>query len=338
MAKLNPSFRTQFSRRRWLQLLGLAGASVAGSNWITAALGATGTSQTSTIRHRSLRLAQISDIHLQPELGAAKGFAKCLHHIQSQTDAPALILNSGDCIMDAMAEGEARTRLQWELWQKVLREECSLPVESALGNHDYWGINRPKSGTTGEELRWGKRWALDELHLERSYRSFDRAGWHFIVLDSVEPYQDSYKAQLGPAQMEWLRLDLEATPKETPVLVMSHIPIVSAGGILNGVTETPDGDLKVSGRLMHLDSPALHKLFRQHGNVRLCLSGHLHILDRVEYDGITYLTSGAVSSNWWRGIRLDRFDYGYAMVDLFDDGSFSHQYLPYGWKTVQEKS
>jgi len=285
---------------------------------------------------RSVRVAQITDIHLQPELGAAKGFAQCLHHLQSQADAPKLILNTGDSIMDAMAQGEIRTKLQWDLWKGLLKEDCSLPIEHALGNHDYWGINRKKSGTSGEEPTWGKRWALDELGLEKSYRSFDRFGWHFIVLDSVDPFQNSYKAQLGEEQMEWLKQDLARTPKQTPVLVMSHIPIVSAGAILNGVEETPDRNLKISGGLMHLDSSKIHKLLREHGNVKLCLSGHLHILDRVEYDGITYLTSGAVSSSWWKGIRLDRFDYGYALVDLYEDGSFNHEYVPYGWKTVTE--
>lgn len=308
-----------------------------GTRWLRAGT-TVGEGQVVNGAKRSVRLAQISDIHLQPELGAAAGFARCLHHLQAHQDAPALILNTGDSIMDACAEGEARTKLQWDLWQKLLREECSLPVEHALGNHDYWGINRTKSGTTGEEVRWGRRWALDVLGLEKSYRSFDRFGWHFIVLDSVEPYQDAYKARLGEAQVAWLRSDLAKTPSQTPVLVMSHIPIVSAGGILNGFEETTDHNLKVSGALMHLDSAAIHKLFRQHGNVKLCLSGHLHIVDRAEYDGITYISSGAVSSGWWKGIRLDRFDYGYALVDLFVDGSFKHQYMPYGWKTVAAKS
>lgn len=319
--------------------MGIAGASVLGAPWLRAAnpIVSTNTAIRSGIA-RSARLAQISDIHLQPELGAARGFAQCLHHLQSQPDAPALILNTGDSIMDAIAASEARTRLQWELWQKVLREECSLPMETALGNHDYWGIDRSKSGTTGKEPFWGKRWALEELGLARSYRSFNRFGWHFIVLDSIEPYQNSYRATLGREQMNWLEEDLAATPKATPVLVLSHIPIVSAGLLLNGFKETAARNLEVSGGRMHLDAAAIHALLRKHGNVKLCLSGHLHILDRAEFDGITYISSGAVSSAWWKGIQLERFDYGYALLDLYEDGSFHHQYLPFGWKTVAEKS
>jgi len=60
----------------------------------------------------------------------------------------------------------------------------------------------------------------------------------------------------------------------------------------------------------------------------------LHIIDRAEYDGVTYISSGAVSSGWWKRVQLDRFDYGYATVDLFTDGSFKYQYVPYGWQTA----
>jgi 3',5'-cyclic AMP phosphodiesterase CpdA len=209
-------------------------------------------------------------------------------------------------------------------------------MEIALGNHDYWGLDLAKSGTSGNEPRWGKRWALDALELKNSYRSFDQFGWHFIVLDSVEPFQNGYRGQLGEEQLAWLKADLAATPRNTPILVMSHIPIVSVGLLLNDLKENKDRNIEIPGGRMHLDAPQIHSLLREHGNVKLCLSGHLHILDRVEYDGIAYLTSGAVSSSWWKGIRLDRFDYGYALVDLFEDGSFRHEYVTYGWKTVTE--
>ncbi|MCU0771537.1 MAG: metallophosphoesterase [Verrucomicrobia bacterium] len=283
---------------------------------------------------RSLRLAHITDVHVQPELGAARGLAQCLHHVQSQPDAPQLILNTGDSIMDAIEAGADRTELQWNLWQKLLRDECSLPLEHAIGNHDCWGLNRTKSGTTGREPRWGKQWALEGLGLASPYRSFDRAGWHFIVLDSIEPYQDTYRARLGAEQLDWLKTDLASVPKGVPILVLGHIPIVSPGAVLNGVKETPDHNLELPGALTHLDAKPIHDLLRRQGNVKLCLSGHLHLVDRAEYDGITYISTGAVSASWWKGIRLERFDYGYALVDLFKDGTFHYQFVSYGWRTV----
>ncbi|MCS7090052.1 MAG: metallophosphoesterase [Verrucomicrobiota bacterium] len=287
-------------------------------------------------RRRALRLAHITDVHVQPELGAARGLVACLHHLQSLPDPPELIVNTGDSIMDAMAADADRTRLQWDLWRKILKAECSLPVEHAIGNHDCWGLNRKRSGTTGQEPLWGKRWALEALQLEAPYRTFERAGWHFIVLDSIDPWENSYRAYLGEEQLAWLRTELQKIPKIRPVVVLSHIPIVSAAGLLENARVSEDGNLTVGRALMHLDGPAIHALLRQHGNVRLCLSGHLHMLDRVEFDAITYITTGAVSSAWWRGVHKDRFDYGYAVVDLYNDGTFHYQYHRYGWQTVPE--
>ncbi len=84
---------------------------------------------------------------------------------------------------------------------------------------------------------------------------------------------------------------------------------------------------------MHKDCLELKDLFAQHPNVKLCLSGHLHLLDRVDYNGVTYLCNGAVSGNWWKGRHKD-CDEGYAVIDLYDDGSFEHQYVKYGWKAA----
>jgi Icc protein len=82
---------------------------------------------------------------------------------------------------------------------------------------------------------------------------------------------------------------------------------------------------------MHIDARKIKQLFAKHPNVKLCMSGHLHLVDRVDFGGVTYFCNGAVSGNWWKGKRQD-CDAGYAVLDLFDDGSFERQYIEYGWK------
>ena len=72
-----------------------------------------------------------------------------------------------------------------------------------------------------------------------------------------------------------------------------------------------------------------------HWNVKLCLSGHLHSVDRVDYAGVTYLCNGAVSGAWWNGDHRD-CDEGYGIVDLYADGSFEHQYVSYDWEMKQD--
>lgn len=284
-------------------------------------------------RKRVLRLGHLTDVHVQPELAADQGLAACLKHVQELPDKPDVIFNGGDAVMDSLAVGADRTRLLWKLWTDIWRQDCSIPVEHCLGNHDAWGWDKKKSGLKGDEPKYGKQWAMEVLGLERPYRSFGRAGWHFVVLDSV--FFDAsrvYIGRLDDEQFQWLADDLQKTDSRTPVCIVSHIPIFSAAALFDSKAE---GDaingFRVPPHLMHVDARRLNRLFLQHPNVRMCISGHLHLLERVDYDGVTYLCNGAVSGNWWKGKR-EQCDAGYALVDLYDDGSFERSYVEYGWK------
>lgn len=285
-------------------------------------------------RKRVLRLVHMTDTHIQPERAAFEGVAKCLAHMQSLDDKPELILTGGDLIMDAFAQDSTRTKLVWDLWSKTLKDHCSLPVEHCIGNHDIWGWNKKKSGTKGDEAKWGKQWAMDQLGLARPYRSFDRAGWRFVVLDSVFPKEDKYIGRLDDEQFAWLEALLKDTPATMPVLVLSHIPILTITSITHA---KEDAVAKHEGSITEMmsDSPKLLRLFAKHRNVKTCLSGHIHELDRVEYQGVTYLCNGAVCGAWWKGRHM-QCEEGYALVDLFDDGTVERTYQTYGWVPREE--
>ncbi len=277
-------------------------------------------------RRRVLRLAHLTDIHVQPELNAAAGMARALQHAQNLQDKPDLIFNGGDAIMDALGADKARTQTQWQLWQSVLRNECSLPIVHCIGNHDVWGWKATGAALASDQL-YGKPWALQEFGLTTRYYSFDRAGWHFIVLDSTHYKPGGYIAKLDEEQFEWLQDDLNTTPGATPICVLSHIPIMCFCAFFDGDNEE-SGDWKVPGAWMHIDARRIKDVFKQHSNVKLCLSGHIHLQDEVEYLGIKYLCNGAVSGNWWEG-AYQEFPPAYVVVDLFDDGSSESEYIPY---------
>lgn len=283
-------------------------------------------------RERVLRIAHLTDMHVQPERKAGEGLAKCLHHVQRHKERPDLVLTGGDTIMDCMSHDEARTRAQWAVWKRVLQAECELPVESCIGNHDVWGWNKKKSKTTGREARWGKQWAMEMFGVDQPYRSFDRAGWHFVVLDSTFPHGDGYTAKLDDEQFEWLAADLAGT--KLPVLVLSHIPILAACAYFDGDNEK-SGNWVVPGAWMHTDARKIKDLFKQHPHVKLCISGHIHLVDRVDYLGVTYLCNGAVSGGWWGG-PYQECECGYGLVDLYSDGTFGHDYVTYGWEAVKD--
>ena len=312
-------------RRQWIKTAGLTGAA--------AVLGGGRVLGAPTGRRRMLRVAHVTDVHVEPERGAGQGMAACLDHLHAQADRPELILFGGDCVFDSMAHDAARTRSLWDLWQRTLKDHCSIPAQFAIGNHDVFGWNHARAHTTGTEPLYGKRWAMQQLGLERPYHSFDRGGWHFVVLDSIFPNGDAYQARLDEPQLEWLTGDLAAVPAGVPTLVLSHVPILSTTAFIDPKS-TVGTDTTIGCASMHEDFRQLRDLFRRHPTVKVALSGHTHLLDRVDSLGVSYVCGGAVSGNWWKGDHLGECQPGYNLLDLYDDGTFDHRYVTYGWTTV----
>src|SRR5690606_6830336 len=220
--------------------------------------------------------------HVQPERAAGEGLAACLHNAQSHQGKPDLILNGGDAVMDSLAASHDRTKLQWKVWNDVWKKECSVPVENCIGNHDIWGWAKKDSGATGNEVDYGKAWAMEALGLEKPYRSFDRLGWHFIVLDSVQEGKDRlYDGRLDGEQFDWLKEDLARFNSQTPICILSHIPIMCASIVFYSKDRNDEQNYRVSGANILMDALQLGKLFLKHPNVKLCLSGHIHQVDRI---------------------------------------------------------
>jgi len=276
-------------------------------------------------KKRVLRLAHLTDTHLTNVHNAVQNYSNCLHHLQSLDEPVDIILDGGDTIMDALGVQEkSKVDAQWKLWEDSYRQASDLQLVHCLGNHDVWG------GADKQDPLYGKKYAQNRLQLDSPYFSFDRAGWHFIVLDSTHPVDDGwYTAKLDEAQLDWLTKDLQQTPAETPILVLSHIPILTASGFYPD--NVKEGNWQVPGSWMHIDFQPLQQLFMQHGNVRLCLSGHMHLLDYVTYNGITYMCNGAVSGNWWDKPEYHQTRAGYAVINLYDDGGFEREWYEYDW-------
>lgn len=275
-----------------------------------------------TAKPRVLRIAHLTDVHLKNQFDAPAKFVKCLHHVQQQTPKVDLILNGGDIVFDMNKENIGTINDQWKLTNSVLKEECSLPINYCLGNHDIWWNENDK----GQAL-YGKEYSMDQLKLSKPYYSMVKNGWKFIILDSVHLDIDGtwYIGKLGDEQFAWLENELKQTDKAMPVLVMSHIPILTAtlmveDNIINKWT--------MLGGDMHTDTSKIIKLFYQHPNVKLCLSGHIHLRDKVVYNNVTYICNGAVSGAWWEGNRRETAP-GYGLIDLYSDGSFEESYVNY---------
>lgn len=269
-----------------------------------------------------LRVAHITDVHLKNEFGAPAKFTKCLHHLQQQTPKVDLILNGGDIVFDMNKENIKTIEDQWKLYNGILKSDNNIPVRYCLGNHDIWWNENNKG-----QAVYGKQYSLNQLQMPKPYYSFEQAGWKFIVLDSVHLDIDNtwYIGKLGNEQFSWLENELKNTDANTPILVLSHIPILTATLMIE---DNIVNKWQMLGGDMHTDTSKIINLFYRHPNVKLCLSGHIHLRDKVEYNNVTYICNGAVSGAWWEGNRRQTAP-GYGILDLFADGHFQERYVNY---------
>ncbi|GAB4319135.1 MAG: hypothetical protein Kow0059_12920 [Candidatus Sumerlaeia bacterium] len=334
----DPRNHDSISRRRFLKTGTLAAAggligcaSLAPSSFAAAADPAV--SPTPAGPDSVLRIAHLTDIHVKPSAGAPDGMRSALRHALARRPAPNLIINGGDAIMDALRASFDYTREQWSLWKRILAEECpATPVLNVIGNHDIWGWDKEKSGTTGSEPLWGKRWVLDVYERDTPWTSLDIGPWRIIALDSTQPPSGElgYVPILDEPQFDWLQNTIAAVPPERHILVVSHIPILSVCHFMFSLSDDRAAYERTLKVLMHHDARRLTALFEKHPNVRCCISGHIHLVDEVHYKGVVYYCNGAVCGKWWGG-PWHNIPPGYAMLTLHPDGRVEREYIEWGW-------
>lgn len=278
---------------------------------------------------KTIRFAHLSDIHVKPGIIPEKGMADAFKHVQKLRDKVDFIINGGDSIMDSLEADKTQTKIQWDLFTGILKKENSLPVYHCIGNHDIWGwflkTNKPE-----QDPLYGKGWVVETLSMKNRYYSFSKGKWHFIVLDSTQLNPaGGYIGKLDAEQTSWLEKELALVPPDSYICLVSHIPILSiCAGLFFDKTEE-NGDLKIQRNLMHSDFLSLKKIFLNYPNLRVCLSGHIHLQDEVNYLGVKYYCNGAVSGNWWKG-KFREFAPAYAIMELNEDGSSTRKMISYG--------
>ncbi|RVU00680.1 metallophosphoesterase [Mucilaginibacter limnophilus] len=265
------------------------------------------------IKKPVLTVAHITDVHIHDKEDAPARATRYLKKVMENKDID-FILNGGDSIFDASYDNVTRDMVtaQWTIWDEFIKH-APLEVYSCIGNHDPWW----KAPSQNDEM-YGKPYVVKRLKIPNRYYSFSKKGWHFIVLDG-----NNEGIKLDTEQMEWLKAELTKLKTNTPVILMSHYPMLSSTCIWSG-----------GG---HGDYKELKALFYQHKDkVRMWLSGHQHLRDSVTYNGVTYLCNGAISGYWWgTGDKESAGKYyyqetppGYALLKLYDDGAIENEYIP----------
>jgi 3',5'-cyclic AMP phosphodiesterase CpdA len=148
------------------------------------------------------------------------------------------------------------------------------PAYHVLGNHDQDSLSKAQFLTNIENT---------DIDAGRSYYSFDFNGVHFIVLDANYKSDgtdyghgnfDWTDANIPPAELQWLRRDLAASPG--PVIVLVHQLLDGTGS-------------------HHLKNAAdVRQVLEQSGKVLAVFQGHRHDGGYSLIEGIHYYTLKAV--------------------------------------------
>lgn len=229
-----------------------------------------------------LTLALITDLHFGPEAGFAgklrkltrsgPGLAKAFVAHMNGAVHPDIVVNLGDDIEDESHDADlARYRACVELLRGAKAE-----LVNVAGNHDTAHLS------TSELIEVWRRPDLQRLHY-----SFDRQGFHFVVLHTRE--RKDLDVTVGEEQLRWLREDLARA--EAPSIVLMH-------------HSAADQDLR--GNRWFEGSPhiclvqerrALRQILRESGKVRAVFNGHLHWNHLDVVDGIPFVTLQSLIEN-----------------------------------------
>jgi alkaline phosphatase len=200
----------------------------------------------------------------------------------------ALVVELGDLIDKAAS---VEQEVEWLKQIESVFAKTTAPRHYVLGNHCVATLTKAE-------------FAAHTAASRTPHYSFDRDGYHFVVLDACyttdgTPYQrdnfDWKDANVPPDELAWLREDLMRA--QHPAIIFAH------------------QRLDEKGPHSVRNAPAVRAILEESAKVLAVFQGHSHANDYQQIGGIHYCTlvamvegSGAENS-------------GYAVLDIMPDGS-----------------
>ncbi len=267
-----------------------------------------------------------TDTHIEPELNATNGCDACFRKIAGIKSEFAI--SGGDHVYDALGVNAARAGLVFDLYQKT-EQSIQMKLYHVIGNHEIFGVYT-KSGVSPTDPGYGKRMYEDRIG-GKTYYSFDHRGYHFVVLDSIQPTADRFwEARIDDPQVNWLADDLKRVAPGAPIVVVTHVPLVT-GFTTYAQLDAPNEKYNT---ITVANTPQVLKVLEGH-NVIAVLQGHTHVNEIVSYKTTQYITSGAVCGNWWHGPRMGTPE-GFTVVSL-REGKIATRYETYGFQSIDPR-
>jgi 3',5'-cyclic AMP phosphodiesterase CpdA len=231
-----------------------------------------------------LTLALITDLHFGPEARhegklrkltkEAPLLARAFVERMNDVVRPDLVVNLGDDIEDESPEVDRGRYLECQAILRGARAE----LVNVAGNHDTIHLTPAELLTA-----WG------EVESPVLYRSFDREGYHFVVLHTRE--RKDVDITVGSEQLEWLGADLAASTLPT-IVFMHH----------SAADQDLRGNRWFEGRPnigLVRERRALRKTLSERGEGRVLavFNGHLHWNHLDVVDGIPFVTLQSLIEN-----------------------------------------
>lgn len=269
---------------------------------------------------RPVKVVFYTDVHARTEWQTPQALAQAAAAITAERAD--LVICGGDLITDGYISTPEQAAPRWDAYLAMHAAIRPAPV-AAIGNHDLVGVQPADGSPPAADPRADFR---TRFGLETTYRSFDFKGFHFILLDSIELLggAEPYRGFVGAEQLRWLRADLAQTPTNIPVVLVSHLPLLTGVYQLTGGLEAP-----VPANRGVVNNREVLAAFARH-HLLAVLQGHLHVEELIRGRGTTFITGGAVCGQWWRGPWQGTPE-GYGVLFLYP-GHVEWEYRPYGWQ------
>jgi Icc protein len=249
----------------------------------------------------TMRIVQITDCHLLPEVGARvygadtfRSLNRVLQSVLALAERPDLIVATGDLSEDGSDRSYQRLR--------QILVDAGLPVYVIAGNHDSVEVMR--RSLIGGAIRMEP--------------CMDVGAWRIVFVDSKvagEPH-----GYLEKAELRRLGETLSADSERPAIVCLHHSPIRPC--------PSPSCRLKNDDELI--------AVLDLHANARAVLAGHSHLELERRIQHATLLTTPATSSqcvhaqageqvdheDFWSSHRFDASRHGFRMLSLHADGRF----------------
>jgi 3',5'-cyclic AMP phosphodiesterase CpdA len=267
----------------------------------------------------SIRLVFYTDVHARTEWDTPKAMALAANNINAIN--PDFVINGGDLITDGFNSSEMGAVPRWHAYMQM-QQAIKADVYSTIGNHDLVGASLPHGIKTTRDPRAVFQ---SQMGLQQTYYSFDAVGYHFIILDAIDITGDKYRYRgyIWPEEMEWLKQDLAKVRLGTPVIVVTHIPLLTSF-----YAATKGSTIAAPKNRVIINNDKVLNVLKKH-NVVLVLQGHLHVKELIKWQGISFIVGGAISGKWWRGPYYGAEE-GFNIITMSGNRA-GWEYIDYGW-------